>query len=270
MIWVKWFVKLLYVQSWHDRRPWGPRSWWRNKPAEAELVESLDIQSEPNTEACNTCPTSHSPFFKCLRTIAVTATCTVKTPPPRTGIVEHTWNSSHGPRHQWGSGSESRPGCRSEPAWTNPSSHLHRKQFQLSLFDLFLIFFKFILFFTRFLVADVNVKGEDDEQSDQSGPPVDDKHDNAAQDRTHKRHPHVVVLEAWAPPCGRRWEQQDDKKWNMNKSVKLFIRVLHFINISKSSIIDCPSWFCQIYLESWPGMRGRQRNLSEHTRPEKS
>lgn len=67
---------------------------------------------------------------------------------------------------------------------------------------LFVHSFSFI--FTRLLIADVNIKGEDDEQSDQSGPPVDDKHDNAAQDRPRKRHPHVVVLEAWAPPCGDR------------------------------------------------------------------
>lgn len=61
-----------------------------------------------------------------------------------------------------------------------------------------------LFFLTRLLVADVDVKGEDDEQRDQRGPPVDDEHDHAAEDRTRKRHPHVVVLEAWAPPCGQR------------------------------------------------------------------
>ena len=57
-------------------------------------------------------------------------------------------------------------------------------------------------FLTRFLVADVDVESEDDEQSDQSRPPVNDEHHHQAQDRPSKRHPHVVVLEAGAPPCG--------------------------------------------------------------------
>lgn len=56
--------------------------------------------------------------------------------------------------------------------------------------------------FTRFLVADVDVESEDDKQSDQSCPPVDDEHHHAAQNRPSKGHPHVVVLEAGAPPCG--------------------------------------------------------------------
>lgn len=57
---------------------------------------------------------------------------------------------------------------------------------------------------TGFLVADVDVESEDDEQSDQSCPPVDDEHHHAAQDGPSKRNPHVVVLEAGAPPCGER------------------------------------------------------------------
>lgn len=52
---------------------------------------------------------------------------------------------------------------------------------------------------TGFLVADVDVESEDDEQSHQSCPPVDDKHDHTAQDGPRERHPHVVVLEAGAP-----------------------------------------------------------------------
>lgn len=59
---------------------------------------------------------------------------------------------------------------------------------------------------TRFLVADVDVESEHDEQSDQSCPPVDDKHHHTAQDRPSERHPLVVVLEAGAPPCGERRE----------------------------------------------------------------
>lgn len=55
---------------------------------------------------------------------------------------------------------------------------------------------------TGFLVADVDVESQNDEQSHQSRPPVDDKHHHAAQDRSGKRHPHVVILEAGAPPCG--------------------------------------------------------------------
>lgn len=56
--------------------------------------------------------------------------------------------------------------------------------------------------FTGFLVADVDVESEDDEQSDQSSPPVDDEHHHTAQNRPSKGDPHVVVLEAGAPPCG--------------------------------------------------------------------
>lgn len=55
---------------------------------------------------------------------------------------------------------------------------------------------------TGFLVTDVDVESEDDEQGDERRPPVDDKHHQAAQDRSGQRHPHVVVLEAGAPPCG--------------------------------------------------------------------
>lgn len=57
---------------------------------------------------------------------------------------------------------------------------------------------------TGFVVADVDVEREDDEQRDQSRPPVDDEHHHAAQDRPRQGHPHVVVLEAGAPPCGER------------------------------------------------------------------
>lgn len=57
-------VKLLYVQSWRDRTPWGRRSWWTNGPAEAKLAESLDIRSEPNTEACKRRTPSHSGLFQ--------------------------------------------------------------------------------------------------------------------------------------------------------------------------------------------------------------
>lgn len=55
--------------------------------------------------------------------------------------------------------------------------------------------------FTRFLVADINVEGEDDKQGDQSCPPVDDEHHHAAKNCPSQRHPHVVVFEAGAPPC---------------------------------------------------------------------
>lgn len=83
--------------------------------------------------------------------------------------------------------------------------HICRGNVTLSCLTCFQPYLFIYLFSTRFLVADVNVKGEDDEQSDQSGPPVDDKHDHATQNRTRKRHPHVVVLKARAPPCGKTW-----------------------------------------------------------------
>lgn len=42
----------LCVRSWRDRRPGGRRSWWKNEPAGAERDERLDIQSGPDTAAC--------------------------------------------------------------------------------------------------------------------------------------------------------------------------------------------------------------------------
>lgn len=60
---------------------------------------------------------------------------------------------------------------------------------------------------TGFFVADVDVEREDDEQGDQSRPPINHKHHHTAQDRPHQGHPHVVVFEAWAPPCGDRGKQ---------------------------------------------------------------
>lgn len=53
---------------------------------------------------------------------------------------------------------------------------------------------------TGFLVTDVDVEREDNEQRNEGRPPVNDKHHHAAQDRPHKRYPHVVVFEAGAPP----------------------------------------------------------------------
>lgn len=53
--------------------------------------------------------------------------------------------------------------------------------------------------FTRFLVADIDVEGEDDQQGDQGCPPVDDEHHHTAQNCPSKRHPHVVVFKAGAP-----------------------------------------------------------------------
>lgn len=57
-------VKLLYVQSWRGRTPWGRRSWWKNEPAEAKLAESLGTRSEPSTEACKRRTPSHSELFQ--------------------------------------------------------------------------------------------------------------------------------------------------------------------------------------------------------------
>lgn len=54
---------------------------------------------------------------------------------------------------------------------------------------------------TRFLVTDVDVEREDNEQRNEGRPPVNDKHHHAAQDRPGKGYPHVVVFEAGAPPC---------------------------------------------------------------------
>jgi len=55
---------------------------------------------------------------------------------------------------------------------------------------------------TWLLVADVDIEGEDDKKGDEGRPPVDDEHDHTAQYCPRKRHPHVVVFEAGAPPCG--------------------------------------------------------------------
>lgn len=57
---------------------------------------------------------------------------------------------------------------------------------------------------TWFLVADVDVEAQNDDVGEQSGRPVDDKHDHAAEDGSRQRHPHVVVLEAGPPTWSSR------------------------------------------------------------------
>lgn len=52
---------------------------------------------------------------------------------------------------------------------------------------------------TWLLVADVDVKAQNDDVGEQSRPPVDDEHDHAAEHGSGQGHPHVVVLEAGAP-----------------------------------------------------------------------
>lgn len=52
---------------------------------------------------------------------------------------------------------------------------------------------------TWFLVADVDVEPQDDDVGEERSPPVDDKHDHAAEDGSSQRDPHVVVLEAGTP-----------------------------------------------------------------------
>lgn len=63
---------------------------------------------------------------------------------------------------------------------------------------------------TWFLVADVDVKTQNDDVGEEGSPPVDDKHDDAAQDGSRQRHPHVVVLEAGTPTWSGR-EQASQK-----------------------------------------------------------
>lgn len=73
--------------------------------------------------------------------------------------------------------------------------------------NIYVLLLWFCLVLTWFRVSNVDVEGEDDEQRDEGGPPVDDKHHNAAQDGPGQRNPHVVVLEARAPPCGETGSQ---------------------------------------------------------------
>lgn len=53
---------------------------------------------------------------------------------------------------------------------------------------------------TWLLDGDVNVEQEFDSVREESCPPVDDKHDRAAEQRTQQRQPHVVVLIPRSPP----------------------------------------------------------------------
>lgn len=52
---------------------------------------------------------------------------------------------------------------------------------------------------TWLLVADVDVKPQNNDVGEQSRPPVDDEHHHAAQDSSGQGNPHVVVFKAWAP-----------------------------------------------------------------------
>lgn len=52
---------------------------------------------------------------------------------------------------------------------------------------------------TRLLVADVDVKPQNDAVSEESRPPVNDEHHQATQYGSGQGNPHVVVFEAGAP-----------------------------------------------------------------------
>lgn len=52
---------------------------------------------------------------------------------------------------------------------------------------------------TRLLVADVDVKPQNDDVGEESCPPVNDEHHHAAQYGSSQGNPHVVVFEAGAP-----------------------------------------------------------------------
>lgn len=52
---------------------------------------------------------------------------------------------------------------------------------------------------TRLLVADVDIKPQNDDVGEESRPPVNDEHHHAAQNGSGQGNPHVVVFEAGAP-----------------------------------------------------------------------
>ena len=64
---------------------------------------------------------------------------------------------------------------------------------------------------TRFLVADVDVQGQDYEKRDEGGPPVDDEHYDHAQHGPGQGHPLVVILKAGTPPYGETAEHSPGK-----------------------------------------------------------
>ncbi len=52
---------------------------------------------------------------------------------------------------------------------------------------------------TWLFVADVDKKTQNNDVGQESGPPVDDKHDHTAEYSSGERNPHVVVFEAGTP-----------------------------------------------------------------------
>ena len=54
----------------------------------------------------------------------------------------------------------------------------------------------------RFLVIDVFVQCNDDDDSQQSGPPVNEEHNDNTHQSPYQGHPHVIVLEG-GPPSRR-------------------------------------------------------------------
>ena len=46
---------------------------------------------------------------------------------------------------------------------------------------------------------DIDIESEDDGEGDESRPPVDDEHDDQAENRSEKTHPHGVITEGWSP-----------------------------------------------------------------------
>lgn len=77
---------------------------------------------------------------------------------------------------------------------------------------------------TWLLVADVDVKTQDDDVGEEGGPPVDDKHDHAAEDGAGQGNPHVVVLEAGTPTwSSKEQEVHQTQRGRAAQGMKAFL-----------------------------------------------
>ena len=48
---------------------------------------------------------------------------------------------------------------------------------------------------------DIDIQSEDDGESDESRPPVNDEHDDQAENRSEEAHPHGIITESRSPTC---------------------------------------------------------------------
>lgn len=98
---------------------------------------------------------------------------------------------------------------------------------------------------TWLLDCDINVEEDFNAVREESGPPVDDKHDDTAEQCTQQGQPHVVVFIRWSPTWETTSQRKDhiydctlmDKWWETNCNGQL--RMFPHVEKSQSHMTVC-------------------------------